>query len=150
MNAFIHWFSYDWLRAIHIIAVIAWMAGLLIYPRLLVYRLEGAGNAQLEAMMDKAADAARKIIIAPTMILVWVMGLMMLWHNWGYLHTQVWMWVKLALVTLLSGYHGWIIGVGKKVARGETPVTPKRLRMLNEIPMVIAIFAVIMVVVQPF
>ncbi|MNC91905.1 hypothetical protein D3C83_82450 [compost metagenome] len=54
------------------------------------------------------------------------------------------------LVVILSGLHGYLIGLGKKIAAGERPVEPKRLRMLNEIPMVIAILAVILVVVQPF
>ena len=65
---------FEWFRAIHIIAVIAWMAGLLIYPRLLVYRLEAQGDDRFEAAMDKAAASTRKIILVPTMILAWLMG----------------------------------------------------------------------------
>ena len=141
---------YDWFRAIHIIAVIAWMAGMLIYPRLLVYRLEAAGNAGFEAAMDAAADKTRKIILIPTMILTWLMGLALFGSNWGYYIVQVWFWAKVVLVLGLSGFHGWLIGLGKKIAAGHHPIEPKKLRMLNEIPMVIAICAVIAVVVQPF
>jgi protoporphyrinogen IX oxidase len=141
---------YDWFRAIHIIAVIAWMAGMLIYPRLLVYRLEAAGNPAFEAAMDKAADAARKIILAPAMILTWLMGLALFGSNWGYYIVQAWFWAKILLVVGLSGFHGYLNGLGRKIAAGERPIEPKKLRMLNEIPMVIAILAVIAVVVQPF
>jgi putative membrane protein len=141
---------YDWFRAIHIIAVIAWMAGLLMYPRLLVYRLEAAGNAGFEAAMDKAAKSLRHVILAPGIILVWLMGLAMFGDNWSFYVGQPWFWGKILLVVVLSGFHGYLIGLGRKVAAGERPVEPKRLRMLNEIPTVIAIFAVILVVVQPF
>ncbi|HEV7690665.1 MAG TPA: CopD family protein [Hyphomonadaceae bacterium] len=141
---------YEWFRAFHIIAVIAWMAGLLIYPRLLVYRLEAAGNPGFEAAMDKAANSTRKIILTPTMILAWLMALAMIGHRWEYFIGQPWFWAKILLVVGLSGFHGFLMGLGRKITAGERPIEPKKLRMLNEIPMVIAIFAVIAVVVQPF
>lgn len=141
---------FEWFRAIHIIAVIAWMAGLLIYPRLLVYRLEAQGDERFEAAMDKAASAARNVILAPTLILAWLMGLAMIGHNWEYYSTQIWMWGKIVLVFALSGFHGYLIGLGRKIAAGQRPIEPKRLRMINEIPMVIAIFVVILVVIEPF
>lgn len=141
---------FEWFRALHIIAVIAWMAGLLIYPRLLVYRLEAQGDPRFEAAMDKAAASTRKIILNPTMILAWLMGAAMIGHNWEYYSTQIWFWGKIVLVFGLSGLHGYLIGVGRKVAAGQRPIEPRKLRMMNEIPMVIAIFAVILVVVQPF
>jgi putative membrane protein len=141
---------FEWFRALHIIAVIAWMAGLLIYPRLLVYRLEAQGDPRFEAAMDKAAASTRKIILNPTMILAWLMGAAMIGHNWEYYSTQIWFWGKIVLVFGLSGFHGYLIGVGRKVAAGQRPIEPRKLRMMNEIPMVIAIFAVILVVVQPF
>ncbi len=141
---------FEWFRAIHIIAVIAWMAGLLIYPRLLVYRLEAQGDPRFEAAMDKAAASTRKIILNPTMILAWLMGAAMIGHNWEFYTTQIWFWGKILFVFILSGFHGYLIGIGRKVAAGERPVEPRKLRMMNEIPMVIAIVAVILVVVQPF
>ncbi|MDP3737356.1 MAG: CopD family protein [Hyphomonadaceae bacterium] len=141
---------FEWFRAFHIIFVIAWMAGLLLYPRLLVYRMEAAGNPGFEAAMDAAARRTRNIILMPSIILVWLMGLAMFGQKWDFLVTQAWFWTKIVLVVGLSGVHGYLIGLGKKVAAGERPVEPKRLRMLNEIPMVIAIFVVILVVVKPF
>jgi putative membrane protein len=141
---------YDWMRALHIIAVIAWMAGMLIYPRLLVYRLEGLGNPGLEAAMDAAAQKTRVIILNPTMVIAWLLGIGLASSNFSYYAAQPWFWAKVALVLALSAVHGYLIGLGRKVAAGQRPIEPRRLRMLNELPMVIAIFAVIMVVVQPF
>lgn len=141
---------YQWFRAIHIIAVIAWMAGLLIYPRLLVYRLEAQGDERFEAAMDKAANSTRKIILTPTMALAWLMGLAMIGHNWEYLSSQLWFWGKILFVLILSGFHGYLVALGKKITAGERPIEPRKLRMQNEIPMIIAIVAVILVVVQPF
>ena len=141
---------FEWFRAIHIIGVIAWMAGLLIYPRLLVYRLEAEGDARFEAAMDKAAASTSRIILNPTMIIVWLMGLAMFGSNWDFYITQIWFWGKILLVVGLSGFHGFLMGLGRKVAAGQRPIEPKKLRLMNEIPMVIAIFAVILVVVQPF
>ena len=142
--------TYDWMRAIHIIFVIAWMAGLLIYPRLLVYRLEAQGNPGFEAAMDAAARKTRNIILTPTMILTWLMGIGLFSSNWEYYIRQPWFWAKIVLVVLLSALHGWLMALGGKIAAGERPIEPKKLRALNEIPMIIAIFAVIAVVVQPF
>jgi putative membrane protein len=141
---------YDWFRAIHIIAVIAWMAAQLIYPRLLVYRLEAAGNPGFEKAMDEAARKTRILILNPAMILTWLMGLAIFGGNWQYYIGQPWFWGKIVLVVGMSAVHGYLIGLGKKIAAGERPIEPKKLRIFNEIPMVIAIFAVILVVVQPF
>lgn len=142
--------GYDWLRAFHIIAVIAWMAGLLMYPRLLVYRLEGQGVPKLEKAMDQGADRLKRIILNPAMILTWLLGIGLISTNFGYYAGQGWFWGKLALVLGLSGFHGYVLTVGRKIASGDRSMPPRRLRMMNEIPMVISIFAVILVVVQPF
>lgn len=141
---------FEWLRALHIIAMIAWMAGLLMYPRLLIYRLEGQGNPGLEKAMDDGARRLATIILNPAMALTWLFGLALIGQNWGYYEGQVWFWVKVALVVAQSGLTGYLIAMGRKVAAGERPMAPKKLRMFNEIPMLIAIVAVIMVVVQPF
>jgi len=141
---------FEWFRAIHIIFVIAWMAGLMIYPRLLVYRLEAQGDGRFEAAMDKAAASTRRIILTPTLIIVWLMGLAMFGDNWEFYVTQAWFWGKILLVIGLSAFHGILIGLGRKVAAGERPIEPRKLRMINEIPMIVAILAVILVVIQPF
>ncbi len=142
--------AFEWLRAGHIIAMIAWMAGLLMYPRLLVYRLEGVGNPGLEKAMDDAARRLGNIILNPAMALTWLFGLGLIGHNWGYYQLQPWFWAKIALIVVQSGLTGYLISLGAKVAAGQRPIEPKKLRIFNEVPMLIAIAAVIMVVVQPF
>jgi len=144
------WLDYNWVRAFHLIAVIAWVAGLLIYPRLLVYRLEAEGDQRFEAAMDKAARATARIILNPTLILTWLMGLLLIHLRWEFLQLQPWFWAKFILVLALSGVHGWLLGLGRKVMRGERPLEPGKLRIFNEIPMIVTILAVILVVVEPF
>jgi len=144
------WLDYNWVRAFHLIAVIAWVAGLLIYPRLLVYRLEAEGDQRFEAAMDKAARATARIILNPTLILTWLMGLLLIHLRWEFLQLQPWFWLKFILVLALSGVHGWLLGLGRKVMRGERPLEPGKLRIFNEIPMIVTILAVILVVVEPF
>ena len=93
-------------------------------------------------------DRLRKIILNPSLVIVWILGLMLAF-NGGY-WSQGWFHAKLLLVLLLSGYHGWTIGYFKKLKRGERPLSEKRLRMLNEVPGVAAAIIVILAVVRPF
>jgi putative membrane protein len=83
------------------------------------------------------------------MVLMWLFGGLLVWKGWAAYQDDLWFWAKIALVTGLSGFHGVLIGWGRKIAAGETPVTPRQLRMVNEIPFVVAIVVVILAVVQP-
>ena len=139
---------YSWLKAGHIIFVVFWMAGLFMYPRLLVYLAEApAGSRDAEAMAVRAARLAR-IIMAPSILLVWIFGVALAFatHAWD----QDWLHAKLVLVLVLSGYHGWIVGVGRRMARGERPLTNRTLRLVNEVPGIVLVLIVILVVVKPF
>ncbi|WP_035617033.1 CopD family protein [Hyphomonas johnsonii] len=140
---------YEWVRAFHIICVIALMASLLIYPRYKIHQLSSAPGEPLFEAMKKASQQLRMIIMNPSLILVWLLGLTMLWLNPGLL-SQSWMHVKLLLVLILSALHGHFISVGKKVDRGADGVSVRRLRMMNEVPFVLMIAIVILVVVEPF
>lgn len=142
--------SYDWLRALHIIFMVAWMAALLMLPRLLVYQMQGQPQEPLFDTMVSAVERLRRIIMNPAMILTWVFGLLMLAKNWDNLAGQPWIWAKLTLVVALSGVHGWMLGLARRMKAGARPVTEKTLRLLNEVPFLIAIAAIIFVVVQPF
>ncbi len=141
---------YDWLRAIHIILVIAWMAGLLMLPRFMAYQLEASPGGELYAKMETAISSLRKIIMTPSLIGTWVLGLALIAVQWPAIMSQPWMWLKLASVLVLTGFHGWFVAEAKRIARGEGRVSAKLLRKLNEVPFVLAIIAVIAVVVQPF
>lgn len=140
---------YLWVKALHIIFVIALMGGLLIYPRYKLHQIKSAPGADLFETMKDASNRLRRIILNPSLILVWVLGLVMLYLNPALLELA-WMRTKLVLVLLLSGLHGYFISLGKKIDRGEAGPTATRLKMLNEAPFVIMIGVVILAVVEPF
>ena len=140
---------YLWIKAAHVIFVIALMAGLLIYPRYKLHQLSSKPGDELFETMREASDRLRKIILNPSLIIVWVLGLTMLYLNQGLL-SQGWMHVKLALVLILSGLHGYFISIGKKIDRGDVAPTSRTLKMLNEVPFLIMIFVVILAVGKPF
>ncbi|MBB4857859.1 putative membrane protein [Novosphingobium chloroacetimidivorans] len=139
---------YLWLKAGHVIFVIFWMAGLFMLPRFFVYHQESEpGSAEEARWLDREAKL-RKIILTPALVLVWVLGIAVAsagqWWVAGWLHA------KLLLVLALSGYHGWMVGYAKKLAKGERRLSGKALRLLNEIPGVTVALIVILVVVKPF
>jgi putative membrane protein len=140
--------TYAWIKAGHVIFVIFWIAGLFMLPRFYVYHQESApGSAEEKAWIERERKL-RNIIITPAMILVWLFGLSLMWTLQAW--TMGWFQLKLLLVVLLSGYHGWMVGYGRKLARGERPVSGRALRMMNEIPGIAVILIVVLVIVKPF
>lgn len=140
---------YLWVKAFHIIFVIALMAGLLIYPRYKLHQIKSQPGDPLFDTMQDASNRLRKIILNPALILVWALGLTMLYLNQTLL-SQGWFHTKLLLVLILSGMHGYFISIGKKIDRGEAQPTPKTLKMLNEVPFVLMIGVVLLAVLKPF
>ena len=141
---------YLWLVAAHVIVVIFWMAGMFMLPRYLVYHQEAlvAGHADEAALWVDREGKLRRIILTPAMIAVWVLGLTLatVGQHWG----GGWLHVKLLLVILLSGYHGWAVGYARRLARGEMRLSGRTLRMLNEVPALLAIVIVALAFVKPF
>lgn len=139
---------YPWLKAGHVIFVIFWMAGLFMLPRYFVYHQEAeSGSAEEARWVDREAKL-RKIILTPSMILTWVFGVLTALALGAF--SEGWLHAKLLFVIALSGYHGWLVAYAKKLARGERPLTGRKLRMLNEVPGLAAVVIVILVVVKPF
>jgi putative membrane protein len=140
--------TYAWIKAGHVIFVIFWIAGLFMLPRYYIYHQESAPGSAEEKKWIERERKLRNIIITPAMILVWIFGLSLMWI------TQAWIWhwfqLKFLLVVGLSGYHGWMVGYGRKLARGERPVSGKALRMMNEIPGLVVVHVVVLVIVRPF
>ena len=140
--------AYPWVKAAHVTFVIFWMAGLFLLPRLYVYHQETAvGSPEDRAWIEREARV-RSIILTPAIIVVWVLGLMLAF-NIDAFH-QGWFHAKLALVIALSAYQGWLGAYGKKLARGERPLSGKTVRMLNEIPGIAAALIVFLVIIRPF
>ena len=139
---------YPWIKAFHVIALIAWMAGMFYLPRLYVYHQETTvGSPEDRAWIEREARV-RSIILTPAMLAVWILGLMLAF-NIDAFH-QGWFMAKFALVIALSGYQGWLGVYGKKLARGERPLSGKAVRMLNEIPGIAAALIVFLVIIRPF
>ena len=139
---------YIWLKSAHIIFVIFWMAGLFMLPRFFVYHQESAVGSEEAAKWVDRESKLIKIILNPSIIIIWVVGLFLAWHIGAM--AEGWFHAKLLFVLGLSGYHGWIVGYAKKLARGERKLTGKQLRLLNEVPGIAAAIIVILVVAKPF
>ena len=140
--------TYLWLKAGHIIFVIFWMAGLFILPRQFVYQQECAPGAPDNALWTDRQGKLLRIILWPSLVIVWVLGLALAWTTGAF--NQGWFHAKLALVLALTAYHVWLAGYAAKLAKGERRLSGKQLRMINEVPGVAAALIVILVVVRPF
>jgi putative membrane protein len=140
--------TYLWLKAGHIIFVVFWMAGLFMLPRFFVYHQEAAPSSPENAQWIERESKLLKIIMWPSLVLVWVLGLSLAVTLDAF--AQGWFVVKLALVLALSAYHLWLANYAAKLARGERSLTGRQLRLLNEIPGIAAALIVVLVVVKPF
>jgi protoporphyrinogen IX oxidase len=140
--------TYAWIKAGHVIFVIFWIAGLFMLPRFYVYHQEAAPGSAEEARWIERERKLRQIIITPAMVLVWVFGLTLAWLTEAW--QQGWFLAKFAIVVCLSAYHGWMVGYGRKLARGERPVSGRALRMMNEVPGLAVVLIVVLVIVRPF
>lgn len=140
---------YGWLKAGHIIFVIFWMAGLFMLPRLFVYHQESPVDAPDQVVWADRERKLLKIIMLPSIIIVWVLGLALAMATNAF-SSGGWFHAKLLLVLIMSGYHGYLSSYAKKLAKGIRPLTGKKLRLINEIPGVAMILIVILVVVKPF
>ena len=142
--------AYLWLLAAHIVFVVFWMAGLFMLPRYLVYHQEAlaAGRADEAADWVEREGKIRRIILTPAMVLVWLLGLTLatVGGHWP----EGWLHAKLLVVVLLTGYHGWVVGYGRKLALGRPTLTGRTLRLINEVPALALAVIVVLVVVKPF
>jgi putative membrane protein len=139
---------YLWLKAFHVIAVIAWMAGMLYLPRLFVYHSEtpkGSIQSETFKIMERRL---LKAIINPAMIVTWVLGLYLVWDGGWY--KSGWLHTKVLLVVILSGLHGVYVRRLKDFAADKNTRPAKYYRILNEVPTVLMIGIVILVIVKPF
>ncbi len=154
-----HVIGYDLARGLHIIAVIAWIAGLLMLPRFYAYITASTPGGELETAMLKAARNLRMIILIPSFILAWSFGLFLfatyIAGDWSRPIPEVlatvphWFWGKLILVLGLSGYQGFLSSAGKRLAAGERKHTERYWRLMSEVPFLVAIAAVLLATLEP-
>lgn len=139
---------YLWAKAIHVIAVISWMAGMLYLPRLFVYHSEvpvGSPQSETFKVMERRLLRA---IINPAMVVAWVFGLWLAWK--GFSFSGGWLHAKLALVLVLSGVHGYLSASVRRFAEDRNEKPARHWRIVNEVPTLLMIAIVILVIVKPF
>ncbi|MBN9305168.1 MAG: TIGR00701 family protein [Devosia sp. 67-54] len=143
-------FATTWVKALHVISVIAWIAGMMYLPRLFVYHSAAEkGSIQSETFKIMERRLYRGII-RPAMVLTFVFGLMMVFTPGLVDWSQGWPWVKAAAVLLLTAIHGFYGTQIRKFAADRNDRPTRFWRIVNELPFVLVIIIVIMVIVKPF
>lgn len=140
--------AYPWLRAVHIVAVISWMAGMLYLPRLFIYHCGAAPGSEMSETFKVMERRLLRIIINPAMVVTWALGLWLAWQG-GHLSAG-WFHAKLALVLGLSGVHGFFSVAVRRFAEDRNTVTVRQWRIWNEVPTVLMVGIVILAAVKPF
>ena len=140
---------YDWIKALHVISVIAWMAGMMYLPRLFVYHADSPVGSEKSETFKLMERRLYRGITTPAMIATWVFGLAMVFH--GFIDwSSIWPWVKAAAVLALSGIHGFYGRLLRDFASDRNTRPATFFRMINEVPFLLAIVIVIMVIARPF
>jgi putative membrane protein len=139
---------YPWLKAFHVIAVIAWMAGMLYLPRLFVYHCEAEPGTRQSETFKVMERRLLRVIINPAMIASWLLGLWLAWRGGWFV--AGWLHIKLLLVVAMSGLHGLFALWVKDFAHDRDRRSAKFYRIVNEIPTLLLILIVILAVVKPF
>ena len=139
---------YLWAKAIHVIAVISWMAGMLYLPRLFVYHSQvpvGSPQSETFKVMERRLLRA---IINPAMVVTWVFGIWLAWKGFGF--QGGWLHAKIALVLIMSGVHGYLSASVRCFAEDRNEKPTRHWRIVNEVPTLLMIAIVILVIVKPF
>ena len=140
--------AYLWIKAVHVIAIMSWMAGLLYLPRLFIYHCDAAkGSVQSETfkVMERRLLA---IIMTPAMLISWVLGLWLAWTGGHF--GEPWFHAKLVLVIGLSAVHGYCSASVRAFAEDRNDKPPRHWRIVNEVPTLLMIAIVVLVIVKPF
>jgi|SRR5271165_1717485 len=139
---------YEWVKAFHIIAVIAWMAGMLYLPRLFVYHCDAPSGSKESETFKVMERRLLKVITNPAMLVVWALGL---WLGFtGGWFAAGWLQAKILLVLVLSGVHGLLVRWMRDFACDHNRHSGKFYRVINEVPTVLMIGIVVLAVVKPF
>ncbi|WP_421874279.1 protoporphyrinogen oxidase HemJ [Pararhizobium sp.] len=139
---------YLWIKALHLIAVMSWMAALLYMPRLFIYHTDAAPGSEQSETFKMMEQRLLKVIMNPAMMITWVLGLYLAWSVYGF--QGGWLHVKLLLVVILTGVHMMFSRAVRAFARDENTRSARYWRLMNEAPTLLMILIVIMAVVKPF
>ena len=140
---------YPWVKTLHVVSVIAWMAGLLYLPRLMVYHVE---NAQVGNDMDATFQVMERrlfqLIMTPAMVAAWLFGILLALTPYVINWQHAWPWVKLVSVLLMTGFHYWLGARCRDFMRGQNTISGRQYRLMNEVPTVLMIVIVVSVNVK--
>jgi len=139
---------YELVKALHIISVISWMAGLLYLPRLFVYHCDAAIGSDMDQTFQTMERRLYRFIMMPAMVATWVFGLWLVFGYTGLSHG--WLHAKLALVIAMSGFQGYLGGRIASFAQGTNTKSKKFYKFINELPTVLMIVIVLLVILKPF
>ena len=139
---------YLWVKAGHVITVIAWMAGMLYLPRLFVYHSQVTAGSQQSETFKVMETRLYRFIMTPAMILTWTFGLWLAWR--GFAFQGGWLHAKIAAVLVLSGMHGYLGGAVRRYGADRETRTTRHWRLINEVPTLLMIVIVVLVIVKPF
>ncbi|MDO5642734.1 MAG: CopD family protein [Paracoccus sp. (in: a-proteobacteria)] len=142
------WPYYPWIKALHVMAVLSWMAGLFYLPRLYVYHAERGGDgAEPAASFTIMEEKLLRMIMNPAMIVSWVCGLLLVLTpgiiDWG----MIWPWSKAAAVLGMSWFHMWLAGQRHALAKGAG-LSGRSYRLMNEVPTLLMVVIVLSVIVK--
>ena len=142
---------YPWTKVLHVISVIAWMAGLFYLPRLFVYHVEKAADkADLSEVYCEMERKLLRLIMNPAMIAAWLFGLMLVFTPGIVDWSSGWPWIKAVAVLAMTWFHHWLGKRRKDFLAGTNTVSGRGYRLMNEVPTVLMVVIVIMVIVRPF
>jgi len=143
--------AYPWVKSLHVIAVIAWMAGLFYLPRLFVYHVEQVKQgSKTDEMFQQMEHRLLRAIMNPAMIATWFFGLALVFTpgivDWAF----VWPWTKAVAVLGMTWFHHWLGRRRREFQTGNCTLTGRQFRLMNEVPTVLVIVIVISVIARPF
>lgn len=139
------------IKALHVISVISWMAGMLYLPRLFAYHADANPGGEASETFKVMEWRLYRYIIAPAMLATWLFGLILVYLNgFGVMFSTVWFPAKFALVLLLSAYHGWLGGHRRAFAEDRNEKSARFFRIANEVPTLLMIAIVLLVILRPW
>ncbi|MBN8512254.1 MAG: protoporphyrinogen oxidase HemJ [Rickettsiales bacterium] len=138
-----------WYKAIHVISVISWMAAMFYMPRLFVYHTKADVGSEMDKTFQVMEYKLQKIIMTPAMITTYIFGIIIA-YIYGFVALGVWFHIKMFAVLVLTGMHGMFSKWRKDFAAGQNKHSEKFYRIINEIPVIFMVIAVVMVIVKPF
>ena len=141
---------YPWIKSLHVISVVAWMAGLFYLPRLFVYHAERVGQSgETHALFLTMEGRLLRVIMRPASIATWVFGLLLVFTPGAVDWSALWPWSKAFAVISMTWFHHWCLGRFREFESGASAVTGRTFRIMNEVPTFLLVIIVVSVIVRP-